>query len=58
MPVGEICKQLQPGSESAQDLVKILKDLLQKVNPVQVWPGSQGNRREADLDSAQIQLGH
>ena len=26
----------------------------QKINPVQVWPDSQGNDREAELDSGQI----
>ena len=35
----------QPISESVQDLVYILKDLLQKIHPVQVWPGSQGYDR-------------
>ena len=34
--------------------VRIPKDLLRKAHPVQVWPGSQGNDREAELDSEQI----
>ena len=39
-----------------QDSVQIPKDSLQKTHPVQVWSGSQGNDREAELDSEQIEL--
>ena len=52
--MGELCKQPQPVSEGVQDLVGMPKDLLWKTNPVQVWPGSQRNDREAELDSGQI----
>ena len=48
------CKQPQSVNEGLKDLVQIPKDSLWKTNPVQVWPDSQGNDREAELDSGQI----
>ena len=53
---GEVHQQPQLVSESVQDSVQIPKDSLQKTHPVQVWSGSQGNDREAELDSEQIEL--
>ena len=53
VPVGEVYKQSQPVSEGVKNLVRI-PDLLWKIHPVQVWPGSHGNDREAKLDSGQI----
>ena len=54
MPVGKVSQQPQAVCESVLDLVGIPKDSLWKSHPVQVWPGSQGNNREAELDSGQI----
>ena len=56
MPVGEVCQQPQAVCKSVQELVLIPKDWLQKTQPVQVWPGSQGNDREAELDSGYFKL--
>ena len=39
---------LQAVCQSVQDLVRIPKESLWKTHPVQVWPGSQGNNREAE----------
>ena len=47
MPVGDACQKHV--CESMQDLIRIPKDLLPKTHPVEVWPGSQGNDREAKL---------
>ena len=52
LPVGEVCQQPQAVCKSVQ--VRIPKDSLQKTHPVQVWPDSQGNDREAELNSRQI----
>ena len=41
-------------SESVQDFVQIPKNSLLKIQPVQVWPGPQGNERGAELNSGQI----
>ena len=54
MPVGEVRQQSQPVCKIVQDLVRFPKDSLWKTHPVQIWPGFQGNDRDAELDSGQI----
>ena len=44
LPAAIIC-------ESVQGLVQIPKDWPLKTHPVQVWPDSQGNDREAEWDT-------
>ena len=48
LPVGKTRKQPQPVSD--------LSGLAMKPRPVQVWPGSQGKVRDAELNSGQIEL--
>ena len=45
---GEVHQQPQAVCQNMQDLEV---ELTMENHPVQVWPGSQGNDREAELDS-------